>query len=1432
MPPQVTLTFTGLPHGFTEPGKVLRVSVHVAPRLEGAPPGATLNNFKGYFADWPAVVSAMTFEVQFNPGPKVTATLASTPDSTAWAGLFPLDTPVRSYQPSDLPDQPLFSFPVANVHAHLKGIYQSYGQSSPDRFPSRAALRSDGALVALAAPALAKNPNEARRIMNAIRAPGAQLTELRIPTDQELRAQLLGRMVSPRRQTGLVAAAGAIPKGKAAPPAAPNPTLDFYQVANFFAPHSAPKPVLKGTNKRGTPGPKATGTFAQEYAPAASVAVPEFDFHQMIASLGHYPELQVALGLVIELDVEIAPTMVGVHAAAGLPNLQIVPTFNPAPAPAPVLVRPKTTYTYQGTSFVAKPGAAAPELTTKGLVRVQDKTADGRNVFELVQADVDGAALKAMNFSYGLLRGILHRSADSALDSSLPALRSAGLALVRTGAAYRLVGKLQAAALRNAALAADKEPPLYAEDILRGYRVDVWDNASKKWRSLHERHGTYAIDGGPTVTRDDEGYTQLGVAGAADGSSPDRYLHEAFARWEGWSLSVPRPGSWLSSAFSPVRDRPRAEAPSGRKPLRMEATFAPLPGTLPRLRFGTGYRLRIRGVDLAGNSPALNALDPADFSAATAEEPYCRFEPLPPAVVVLRDLLDAKPGESLERIVIRSLNATPSLDTVATDQTSDRHLAPPRGAWDLCDAHGKFDLTPADASDTSKIAALRAVIAAHEGAFPTTKAMATLPPPPADPALDPPSLPAGAVDPIVNAETIDPLPYLPDPIIPGVTLLNLPGVPLGKHHHMSASGLVGVSDLPPDDKSIALARVDFKPGGDWYDLGSFRLRLADGTGLADAKPKWDAGQRALTVYLAKAEVAEVRFSSFLDEAKDHLRLLGIWRWIEQSAPKNLLRLRQLALDGRHWMIAPFRTLTLVHAVQQPLAPPRFVTLAAGKLLGKTFATLEDHVAVHGKSTSKIDVAGRWSAWIDPLSEDGPRRINGAAHVCEVAVDNPGQTSVTLHHRHDFGDTKYRRVRYRATATTRFREYLSAEVLAAEQNITRATTDAADEPTYTDVELDVRSSARPEAPKVLYVLPAFEWQDQTLPAGAGIAHRRVGGWLRVYLDRPWYSSGDGELLGVLFWNDTFENIPREYRSFVTQWGNDPVWTGAAASGKPAAANFRAATRTQYGITLEELTPVPKALVGPPAPPKFDVQDPVPKSQTQGGGGIQLVLAPIAQVATPIGAAGGPQGQVALVQGSSVPGLAVAGHEAQYDSDRHLWYVDVHVDAGLAYFPFIRLGLVRYQPISVDNAHVSRVVVTDFAQLAPDRVANLSFDQAKPREVMFGVYGRRYAESAAGDAPALQVHVETLRDDVPEELGWVPVPAAKVEARRLPQGRGLPALWYGMITLPTPRGSKRYRIVVREYEVLPSDAHPQRRRGFTIAELQTVGARVVYADAVEV
>ena len=44
--------------------------------------------------------------------------------------------------------------------------------------------------------------------------------------------------------------------------------------------------------------------------------------------------------------------------------------------------------------------------------------------------------------------------------------------------------------------------------------------------------------------------------------------------------------------------------------------------------------------------------------------------------------------------------------------------------------------------------------------------------------------------------------------------------------------------------------------------------------------------------------------------------------------------------------------------------------------------------------------------------------------------------------------------------------------------------------------------------MLYVVPTFKWVE----SGDGLTRERVGRGLRVYLDRPWYSSGDGELLG--------------------------------------------------------------------------------------------------------------------------------------------------------------------------------------------------------------------------------------------------------------------------------------------------------------------------------
>ena len=64
--------------------------------------------------------------------------------------------------------------------------------------------------------------------------------------------------------------------------------------------------------------------------------------------------------------------------------------------------------------------------------------------------------------------------------------------------------------------------------------------------------------------------------------------------------------------------------------------------------------------------------------------------------------------------------------------------------------------------------------------------------------------------------------------------------------------------------------------------------------------------------------------------------------------------------------------------------------------------------------------------------------------------------------------------------------------------------------------------------------------------------RVGGVLRVYLRRPWWSSGGGEQLGVVLADANGSSVSPYY----TQWGADPLWKAYSltSTGAPTTANF--------------------------------------------------------------------------------------------------------------------------------------------------------------------------------------------------------------------------------------------------------------------------------------
>jgi hypothetical protein len=286
--------------------------------------------------------------------------------------------------------------------------------------------------------------------------------------------------------------------------------------------------------------------------------------------------------------------------------------------------------------------------------------------------------------------------------------------------------------------------------------------------------------------------------------------------------------------------------------------------------------------------------------------------------------------------------------------------------------------------------------------------------------------------------------------------------------------------------------------------------------------------------------------------------MAIPRWCDQVLTGEehdhvLLAIKQ----NRSWLVTPWHDLELVHAVQQPLGKPVWqelqVTFRDKLPDDKLSAHLFGAVALHGPSTEKLDLFAAWTETIDDPAQPGPETRPGDAHVFELPLHIAAQgrtdldsraipyslrdqkllTFSTLHagqdkvpRPHMFGDTRYRRIAYRAVATTVFRENFRND---AELTLTS-------EPWN----VDIKSRAPPATPKVLYVVPTQGWE---LTAGdhGTVQRRRRGGGLRIYLDRPWFSSGDGELLGVVVGSHTIP-LADDY-PFITLVGQDPIRAAA-------------------------------------------------------------------------------------------------------------------------------------------------------------------------------------------------------------------------------------------------------------------------------------------------
>lgn len=1376
-----TIVWTALPNGFDDAGTP-RLSLYASFRLED-PSATTLGDYTTPDApglgNWPQAVqymatsSILSFVFSTSPTlplPAVIDTAQLRPD--VWPLLFPAGTLVRPHEFQDHAKRKIRSFSTSQVNAFIEKVYTRVANASPRDFPDVLG-KSDlndlatswgtavGRLRRMTAPSNALFAVPGNLLYPPPTSSGRSGTHPDIAIESELDAL----------QSAL---------GTNVPLAELFRTYRFYNRGQLEPYRPQHEPIVEAD----IPAPPKE---------------PKFDFHEVVAMLGDHPLLLRMLGLVIDCTVPRAAAFISsqqpsegeVRATFGWPGTN--------PAASPFLdQRPWTSYAVGAAGFLARPKDTSD--LNGGMLQIGNAKR-----FDVFQNDVDGTALKVLDFATNLA-SVVAQATDPSCPSpegtppkapyGLPALRNAGITVARRNRDEVLYQQLIDAQANNT------DPGsalLYADDVTRGYRVDVLFRGS--WQSLCRRQMTYVVSsatGSDSIPLSglpaDEGYVKAASGSStlkdppgSPGGAQDLYVHEGLFGWDNWSLVVPRPGRTVT------HDRFEADAtkafghreiqPNPDYPIEYDAKVVGY--SLPALRFGEPYQLRARAVDLAGNGHAYN-VDATTLSGAWISPvvTYQRHEPVANPVLLLRAPLT--PGESLERMVVRSKVGSTTIvdeDTVFNAE-NERHVAPPKTSQMMAELHGAFDpyfKDPAAAFDIAR---------REKGSFsdpgPGVELIdasgASVDTAPLDDSGEP--LPNGQY--IIHTKSQVTLPYLPDPLAVGAAFDGL------------------------DADQIVEQSYD---GSDsWPDRVPFRLVLAASSSNA---AKYTRGT-PFTVALPKATILTIRYSSAT--TLEGRKLMARYNSMSPAGQSQTE-----ARSGQHWMLSPYRELTFVHAVEKPMKKPALDSdLVVDRGVGDTFASLRGHLLTHSRSTGKAEVRATWSEMVDRLHDDGPRMEDRGGRVFdrtilygEDSTQFPDHGACAEPARHEFGDTKHRWVDYFVIGTTRYREYFPPEITANLDLITSRgpSTDR----------INIPSSARPDPPHVLYILPTFRWEQD------GKKSIRHGRGLRIYLDRPWYSSGDDELLGVVLRpaGILLATQAQELDPYVSEWGADPVWDDAGPT---------------EGLA-----------------PRHFVSDPNdPDSEPTVGTGLSLAeLAPENPLT-----------------------VTAVGFKPHYSS--HRYYVDVELDPGNRSCTFVRLALARYQPYSVPTAHLSRIVRTEFAQLLADRTATLSFDGETaveitvsgvmpkneightlppstyiqfeaPEQAVTPIENRSASvfngpaelaqtpelstpslfkkNPAAGLGRIVHAQVERLENPAAPDLGWGPVDGGVRLASYTSPISPDDVFWRGRVALPQSfrDGSSKHRLVVRELELFETDDDVAETDLYLVnAARRPLRSRLVYAD----
>jgi hypothetical protein len=173
------------------------------------------------------------------------------------------------------------------------------------------------------------------------------------------------------------------------------------------------------------------------------------------------------------------------------------------------------------------------------------------------------------------------------------------------------------------------------------------------------------------------------------------------------------------------------------------------------------------------------------------------------------------------------------------------------------------------------------------------------------------------------------------------------------------------------------------------------------------------------------------------------------------------------------------------------------------------------------------------------------------------------------------------------------------------------------------------------------------------------------------------------------------------------------------------------------------------------------------------------------------------------------VQVAAYKVFFDKDKQLYYADIRVDAGTAYFPFVRLSLARFQKNSLRenglDCCLSGAVQADWIQQVPLRL--ISFEP-----VAGGITVKMEGPAAfkAGGRVRINITIEKalvpksgeafIGVDVPGEQSVVVNRDFDLDPRQVSNG----VINFNETIRTTGLAPNQpYRAIVREYELHPTD-----------------------------